>query len=125
MNTLATVIVKSFPFLMFLGLISPLLALLSAVIFYTRHCGRVEPQRRVPVIAYVLAVIIGGIISGYLGLIFGIQMACPATGNLCGLWGFFVTGPILMALAVFLIGCSLSLVRPASKPIIPGDANGH
>lgn len=118
MSTLETVIVKLFPLLMLLGLISPLVALLSAVLFYSRHRDRVEPERRVPGVAYVLAVIIGGVISGYFGVIFGIQLACQsrASGNLCGLWGFFVTGPLLMALAIFLIGWSLSLVRPASKP---------
>jgi hypothetical protein len=118
MNTLETVIDKLFPFLMFFGLISPLVALLSAVLFYNRHRDRVEPERRVGGIAYFLAVIIGGVISAYVGVIFGIQLACssPTSSNLCGLWGFFVTGPLLMALAVFLIGWSLSLVRPASKP---------
>lgn len=118
MSTLETVIVKLFPLLMFLGLISPLVALLSAVLFYSRHRDRVEPERRVRGIAYVLAVIICGVISGYFGVIFGIQLACnsPTSSNLCGLWGFFVTGPLLMALAIFLIGWSLSLVRPASKP---------
>ena len=116
MSTLETVIVKLFPLLMFLGLISPLVALLSAVLFYNRHRDRVEPERRVRSIAYVLAVIICGVISGYFGVIFGIQLACnsPTSSNLCGLWGFFVTGPLLMALAIFLIGWSLPLVRPAS-----------
>ena len=118
MSTLETVIVKLFPLLMFLGLISPLVALLSAVLFYNRHRDRVEPERRVRGIAYVLAVIICGVISGYFGVIFGIQLACnsPTSSNLCGLWGFFVTGPLLMALAIFLIGWSLPLVRPASSP---------
>jgi hypothetical protein len=118
MSTLETVIVKLFPLLMFLGLISPLVALLSAVLFYNRHRDRVEPERRVGGISYVLAVIVCGVISGYFGVIFGMQLACssPSSSNLCGLWGFFVTGPLLMALAIFLIGWSLSLVRPASKP---------
>ena len=118
MSTLEAVIVKLFPLLLFLGLISPMVALLSAVLFYNRHRDRVEPERRVRGIAYVLAVIICGVISGYFGVIFGIQLACNSqtSSNLCGLWGFFVTGPLLMALAIFLIGWSLSLVRPASKP---------
>jgi hypothetical protein len=54
MSTLETVIVKLFPLLMFLGLISPLVALLSAVLFYNRHRDRVEPERHVRAIAYVL-----------------------------------------------------------------------
>ena len=75
MSTLEAVIVKLFPLLMFLGLISPLVALLSAVLFYNRHRDRVEPEHRVRGIAYVLAVIICGVISGYFGVIFGIQLA--------------------------------------------------
>jgi hypothetical protein len=118
MSTLETEIVKLFPLLMILGPVSPLVALLFAVLFYNRHRNRIEPERRVPGIAYVLAVIVCGVISGCFGVIFGIQLACdsPASSNLCGLWGFFVTGPLLMALAIFLIGWSLSLVRPASEP---------
>ena len=117
MSTVETVIVRLFPFLMFLGLISPLAAFLSAFVFYWRHRDRVEHERRVPGIAYVLAVIVCGVIAGYFGLIFGISLACssPTSGNLCGLWGFFVTGPLMMALAIFLVGWSLSLVRPASR----------
>jgi hypothetical protein len=115
MSTLETVIVKLFPLLVFLGLISPLVAFFSAFVFYLRHRDRVEPERRVPGIAYVLAVIVCGVIAGYFGLIFGISLACNSStsSNLCGLWGFFVTGPFTMALAIFLVGCSLSLVRPA------------
>ena len=117
MSTLESFITKLFPLLMILGLISPLVALLSAVLFYSRHRDRVEPERRVPSIAYGLAVIICGVISGYFGLVFGIQLACnsPTSSNLCGLLGFFVTGPLLMSLAIFLLGWSLSLVQPASK----------
>ena len=76
MSTLETVIVELFPLLMFLGLISPLVALLSAVLFYIRHRDRVEPERRVPGIAYVLSVIVCGVIAGYFGVIFGISQAC-------------------------------------------------
>jgi hypothetical protein len=42
MNALETVIVKLFPVLMFLGLILPLVALLSAILFYARHRKRVD-----------------------------------------------------------------------------------
>jgi hypothetical protein len=117
MSAVETVIVKLFPLLMFLGLISPLVAFLSAFVFYFRHRDRVEPERRIPGIAYVLAVIVCGVIAGYFGLIFGISLACnsPTSSNLCGLWGFFVTGPLTMALAIFLVGWSLFLVRPESR----------
>jgi hypothetical protein len=117
MSMIETAIVKLFPLLMILGLISPLVALVFAFVFYSRHRDRVEAERCVPGIAYILAVIVCGIIAGYLGLISGINLACssPTSGNLCGLWGFFVTGPLTMALAIFLVGCSLSLVRSPER----------
>jgi|SRR5689334_18598379 hypothetical protein len=117
MSTLETVLVKLFPLLVLLGLISPLAALLSAFVFYFRHLDRVEPERHVSGIAFSLAVIVCGAIAGYFGLIFGISLACNSatSGNLCGLWGFFVAGPFAMALAIFLVGWSLSLVRPAAR----------
>lgn len=117
MSMLETVMVKLFPLLMFLGLISPLVAVLFAFVFYFRHRDRVEPERRVPGIAYVLALIVCGVIAGYFGFISGINLACNSatSSNLCGLWGFFVTGPLTMALAIFLVGWSLSLVRPRSQ----------
>ena len=93
-------------------------AVAVAIILYARHRNRIEPERRVPTIGYALAITICGAIWGYLGLIFGIERACygPKPGNLCGLWGFFITGPIAFALAVLLIGLVVSTIRPAPKP---------
>jgi hypothetical protein len=118
MSALETMLVKLFPVLMFIGLISPLVALVSTVLFYAHHRARVEPERRVSTVAYVLAVIVCAVIGGCFGLYFGIRLACnsPTSSNLCGLWGFFVTGPLLMAVAIFLVGLAVSLVRPAPKP---------
>jgi len=109
---------KFFVELMILGLISPIVAIVAATILYARHRKRVEPERRVPMIGYVFAIIICGAIWGYFGLFFGVERACsvPKAGNLCGLWGFFVTGPIAFALAVLLIGIVVSTIRPAPKP---------
>jgi hypothetical protein len=72
----------------------------------------------VRVIGYVLAIIVSGVIGGYLGLFFGVERACsvPKPGNLCGLWGFFVTGPIAFSLSVLLIGIVVPTIRPAPKP---------
>src|SRR5437764_4801165 len=101
-----------FPVLMLIGLISPLGALVSAILFYVHHRDRVEPARRVPVIAFILALIICAVIAGCFGLYLGLKMACPALGNLCGLWAFLVTGPILVALGIFLVGLAVYLVQP-------------
>jgi len=108
---------KFFIELIIVGIISPIAAIVAAIILYARHRNRVEPERRVPAIAYALAVIVSGAIGGYFGFFFGIERACsvPKPGNLCGLWGFFVTGPIAFSLAVLLIGIVVSTIRPASK----------
>jgi hypothetical protein len=66
-----------FPVLMLIGLISPLGALVSAILFYVHHRDRVEPARRVPVIAFILALIICVVIAGCFGLYLGLKMACP------------------------------------------------
>jgi hypothetical protein len=115
---------KLFPALMMLGLVSPIAAIAAAFILYARHRDRVEPERRVPAIWYVLAVFICGAIGGTVGLFFGIEQACygPEASNLCGLWGFFVTGPISFSLAIVLVGLLVSSVRPAPKP---DDGNSH
>ena len=106
-----------FPVLMLIGLISPLGALVSAILFYVHHRDRVEPARRVPVIAFILALIICVVIAGCFGLYLGLNLACgsPTSGNLCGLWAFLVTGPILMALGIFLVGLTISLLQPRTR----------
>lgn len=100
---------------MLLGFLSPLAAIVGAIALYGRHRDRVEPDRRIPVGAYVFAVIAGGVVAGFFGLFWGIGQACygPTAPNLCGLWGFFVTGPMAFALAVLAIGLALSLIPPA------------
>jgi MFS family permease len=113
MSTLETTLANLFPVLMLVGLISPLVALISAIIFYVHHRDRVEPGRRVPIIVFILALIVCAFLAGCFGLYLGLNMACPKLGNLCGLWAFLVTGPILMALGIFLVGLAVSLVQPA------------
>ena len=104
---------KLFPALMLLGLVSPLAAIAGAFIFYGRHCNRVGPERRVSELAYVAAVAVFGTAGGFFGLFLGIDKACygPKAGDLCGLWGFFVTGPIFFAMAVLLVGISISSIQ--------------
>jgi hypothetical protein len=76
----------------FMILLSLVVAIGSAVFFYTRHRNRIEPERRVPAVVYALAVIVCGGIAGFLGVAFGTSWACsrPNPGNLCGLVGLFV-----------------------------------
>ena len=87
----------------------------SPVFFYKRHCKRIEPERRVSPVAYTLAVIVCGGIAGFLGVALGTGWACsgPNPGNLCGVVAVLLIGPISCFLAMFLVGLSLSLIRPA------------
>jgi hypothetical protein len=94
----------------------PAIAIGSAAIFYVRHRNRIEPDRRVPVMLYIVAVIICGGGAAFLGVILGIAWACPRMGNLCGLVGFLVVGPIFGTLAIFLVGLALSLIPRPQKP---------
>jgi hypothetical protein len=106
-----------FPVLMLIGLVSPLIALVSAILFYVHHRDCVEPERHIPVTAFILALIVCAAIAGCFGLYLGLNLACnsPTSSNLCGLWAFLVTGPILMALGIFLVGLAVSLVQPRPR----------
>ena len=99
--------------LTFVGLVSPFAAVIAAILLFGRHRARVEPARRVPVIGYVLAIIVCGVIGGFFGLISGLAFACPVLGNLCGLFPVFVTAPICFSLGVLLVGIAVSSIRPA------------
>src|SRR4030088_1005457 len=43
----------------------------------------------------------------------GMMLACPQTGNLCGLFGVFATGPFAFSLAILIVGLALS--PPATR----------
>src|SRR5438270_13771061 len=85
---------------MAVGFPSVLIALVAAFVLYARYAGRVEPERRVHFLVYLFLILVVGGISGFAGTIEGVEIACPEAGNLCGLFGFFVTGPVAVALAI-------------------------
>lgn len=105
--------------LMLLVPLWPLIAIGSAVFFYDRHRRLIEPARRVPVLLYVAAAIVCGGAAGLLGIDLGIQSACsaPNPGNLCGMVGFLIAGPIAGTLGVVLVGLALSLIRPEEREL--------
>src|SRR3954453_2635365 len=96
-----------------LGFLSPIPATGCAVVFYSRHC-RARPEHQLPGIAYVLILLVCAIIAFLFGMFYGISLACssPKCGNLCGLFGFFVTGPFASSLAILLIGGLVMLLPP-------------
>src|SRR5437879_4945461 len=114
---------KLFPLLWSLAFLSPVGAIFFAVRFYALHCRRrPKSERRFPLVAYILVLLVCAIIAFPFGLFFGISLACSTLefGNLCGLFGFFVTGPLASALAIFLISGLIMLV-PADDAAIPAN----
>jgi len=102
-----------------LALFSPLVAILCAVSFYARHCReRPDPERRVPALAYAFGLLICAIVAYFIGMILGAEWACsdPSTGNLCGLEGVFVIGPLASTLTAILVGSLITLLPSGRTP---------
>jgi hypothetical protein len=99
-----------------LGFVSPVISIVSAGFFYVLHC-RVcpDPERRISGTAYVIVLLVCAMVAYFLGLRYGIAWACSAPppwgGNLCGLAGFFVTGPVAAMFAVSVSGGALAFIR--------------
>src|SRR5579863_1224423 len=90
-----------------LVLLSPLFAALLAILSYNRHCRRrPNPARRVPILLFMFAVIIAGVVAFIFGILEGNAWACssPSAGNLCGLVGIFLYGPLAAAVAIAGVG---------------------
>jgi hypothetical protein len=96
----------------------PLAALFSPIFFYSAHSKRrPNPERRIPVLLYLLVLLMGGVAGFFFGMIEGTEWACSVAGagNLCGLTGVFLTGPAAAAFAIAGVG-SLILLVPSDLP---------
>jgi hypothetical protein len=104
--------------LFFLAPVWPMAAIVCAVALYVRHCRRIEQARQISPLVFVLGAIACGAVFGVAGILLGINWACagPNPGNLCGLAGFLVTGPLAGSVGVVLAALALSLVRPEAAP---------
>jgi len=92
-----------------LAFLSPLLAVLCATAFYGRYLKkRPEADRRLTGVTYVLILLVSAVVAYLVGLQLGINWACPSAGNLCGLAGFLVVGPVASALVILLVGSLLT-----------------
>jgi hypothetical protein len=102
----------------FLAPVWPLAAIVCAVVLYVRHCRRIEPARQISALVFVLGAIACAAVFGVAGILLGINWACagPNPGNLCGLTGFLVTGPIAGSVGVVLAALALSLVGRKGAP---------
>lgn len=101
-----------------LCLLSPVPAIALAVIFYAVHCKRRPgPERRIPALAYALVLLVCAIAGYFFGMVYGIEWACsPPAGNLCGLTGIFIVGPLAAASAIVLVGASILLLASDDTP---------
>ena len=107
MNLINAIIAKTFVPGMLVGFISPCIAIIVAFVLYIRHRERIEAKRRIPILAYLLALIVAGVPAGFFGMLGGNALACPKAGNLCGLYGVFVTGPLSFSLAIVALAAAL------------------
>jgi hypothetical protein len=100
--------------LWYLAFLSPTFALVGAIFLYRQHC-LARPRHRIPALIYAAIILICGAAGYFFGMIFGVDFACsPPAGNLCGLAGVFIIGPLVSAGAILLIG-SLILLLPRDK----------
>ncbi len=88
--------------LFLVGLFSPFVGVAAAVYYYVKYRDAPEPKRDPSGFLYALSVVSVAILAYLIGCFAGISVACrnPAAGNLCGLWGVFISGPLLATAAM-------------------------
>jgi purine-cytosine permease-like protein len=89
-------------------------AIICARFFYEHHRrARPDPERRMPAIAYALVLLVCAVIAYPFGAIW----AChPPAGNLCGVVGILLIGPLASALTIVLVGALILLVPSDREP---------
>jgi hypothetical protein len=95
-------------------------SILPAAIFYLRHYNRTPEGKRFPFALYVTALSICAFATFWAGTGLGIEFARrkPA-GNLCGLYGVFVTGPLGSLIVVTVAAWLMTLFPRQMKRIVP------
>jgi hypothetical protein len=111
-----------YPALMIGSILSPVAAIGVACILFARRRRHAPPERRLSWIVFVLAMVGCGAGGGYLGTLLGVALACPKGGDLCGLFGVFVTGPLGAASAILLAAMAIA-VRRAGPPPEPAGSS--
>lgn len=77
--------------------------IVPAILFYKRHCREtLGAQNHLPVGRYVVALLICAFVTFWAGTEYGVRLGCrgPSAGNLCGLPGVIVIGPLSSIAAV-------------------------
>ena len=100
-----------------LAFLSPVLAAVGAIVFYGRYCRkRSEADRRLTGGTYASILLACAVVAYVVGMQLGIRWACPSAGNLCGLAGVFVAGPLASALAILLVSTVLTGAFAKARP---------
>jgi len=104
-------------FVWLFAILSPLLAMVCATVFYARYRRNgPDADRRFSGLAYTLILLVCAVVAYLVGVQVGILVACPRWGNLCGLAGFFLVGPVASALAILLVGGLLTGALVKARP---------
>lgn len=101
-------------FVAFIALLSPLVASALAIVFYAWHCQAIpNTEERISFLVYVVVLLACAAIAFFFGLQYGVIWACSSVsaGNLCGLAGFFVVGPLAAALAILVASALMAYSR--------------
>jgi hypothetical protein len=106
------------PIIWFVILCAP--GIVPAAIFYIRHCNR-TPQNRFPLGLYVVALLTCAFVAFWVGTGLGVEYACsrPSWGNLCGLLGVFVVGPLSSFITVTVASWLMTCFPLQMKRIAP------
>src|SRR4051812_22709931 len=108
------------PSIWFVILCAP--GILPALIFYSRHCARTPQwENRFPLGLYVVVLLICAFMAFWAGIAWGVDFACsrPSPGNLCGLWGVFIVGPLSSIITVTIVSLLVTYFPLRMKRIAP------
>src|SRR5690348_2736913 len=95
--------------------------IVPAVIFYSRHCRDTPAaENRFPLGLYVVALLICALVAFWAGTAWGARFACsrPSSGNLCGLLGFIVVGPLTSIIIVSVVSWLITSFQLRSKRLV-------
>jgi hypothetical protein len=94
---------------------SPVLALVGTIFLYRQHC-KARPTHRIPARVYAAIILVCAVVAYLAGMILANEFLCssPSSGNLCGLIGIFIWGPLASAFTILSIAL-LILLLPRDK----------
>lgn len=107
-----------FVFVVGLICLSPLFGVFVAAYFFLQYKAAPEPKRHLSLLFYTLSIIAAATGAWFIGTYGGIYAACrlPSDpGNLCGLFGYFVYGPLLVT-ATMIVYAKVLTTRARNSP---------